>query len=108
MKQQTKAELIRAMERAETRNIWDAWLVRALRPAPGWRVVVSPRGYQIILAHISPEGYVTMWDTVEAVWPEVKAELLFQAGREGAHAYEALTAALADVSKAKSAHGFGE
>jgi hypothetical protein len=105
MRQQTRVELIEAKERAEMRNIWDAWLVRALRPAPGWRVIVSPGGYQIILARISPQGDVTMQNTVEAEWPAVRAELLRQADRAGMQEYESLAAALADVSRAKSVRG---
>ena len=87
------------------RNVWDAWLMRALRPAPGWRAIVSPQGYQILLARISPEGVVSIWNTLEAVWPAVRAELLRQADRGGIQEYESLAAALADVSRAKSERG---
>jgi hypothetical protein len=105
MRQQTRAELIAAKERAEARNVWDTWLVRALHPAPGWRVIVPPRGYQILLARISPQGDAFIWNTMEAEWPAVRAELLRQADRAGMQEYESLAAALADVSRAKSARG---
>jgi hypothetical protein len=46
-----------------------------------------------------------MWDTMEAAWPAARAELLRQADRAGMQEYESLAAALADVSRAKSARG---
>jgi hypothetical protein len=109
MKKRTVAELTADLERLEARVVHDTWFIRSLHLKPGWRVLVSPRAYQILLVRVTDDdgrgAQVDYFDTLAPNWPTVRAELSRYENDHGTTvSYDKLSAALSEVSRAHAAH----